>query len=172
MTGPQQPKGGPAADPYAAAAASAARLAELTGQPRHDAAVVLGSGWAPAADVLATELGAEVTEFPATELGGFPAATVAGHAGTIRSLQAGQLSLLVFVGRVHLYEGHPVPVVVHGVRTAVEAGCRVVVLTNAAGGIQAGLLVGQPVLIRDHLNLTGRLPGRRRRTATHPGSPT
>ena len=157
MTGPQPP-GGPAADPYRAAAASAARLAGLTGQDRYDAAVVLGSGWAPAADVLAAGLGADVTEIPATELGGFPAATVSGHAGTIRSLRAGPLSLLVFVGRVHLYEGHPVPVVVHGVRTAVAAGCRVVVLTNAAGGIRAGLRVGQPVLIRDHLNLTGRSP--------------
>ena len=79
-------------------------------------------------------------------------------AGTIRSLRAGPLSLLVFVGRVHLYEGHPVPLVVHGMRTAVAAGCRVVVLTNAAGGIREGLQVGQPVLIRDHLNLTGRSP--------------
>ncbi len=48
--------------------------------------------------------------------------------------------------------------VVHGVRTAVAAGCRVVVLTNAAGGIRAGYRVGQPVLIADHLNLTGRSP--------------
>jgi len=48
--------------------------------------------------------------------------------------------------------------VVHGVRTAVAAGCQVVVLTNAAGGIQEGYRVGQPVLIRDHLNLTGRSP--------------
>jgi purine-nucleoside phosphorylase len=48
--------------------------------------------------------------------------------------------------------------VVHGVRTAVAAGCRVVVLTNAAGGIREGYQVGQPVLIRDHLNLTGRSP--------------
>ena len=46
----------------------------------------------------------------------------------------------------------------HGVRTAVAAGCRVVVLTNAAGGIRDGLRVGQPVLISDHLNLTGRSP--------------
>jgi purine-nucleoside phosphorylase len=48
--------------------------------------------------------------------------------------------------------------VVHGVRTAVAAGCRIVVLTNAAGGIREGYQVGQPVLIRDHLNLTGRSP--------------
>jgi len=48
--------------------------------------------------------------------------------------------------------------VVHGVRTAVAAGCRTVVLTNAAGGIRFGLSVGEPVLISDHLNLTGRSP--------------
>ncbi len=46
----------------------------------------------------------------------------------------------------------------HGVRTAIAAGCRTVVLTNAAGGINAGYAVGQPVLISDHLNLTGRSP--------------
>jgi purine-nucleoside phosphorylase len=51
-----------------------------------------------------------------------------------------------------------VATVVHGVRTAVAAGCRVVVLTNAAGGIRPDYQVGQPVLIADHLNLTGRSP--------------
>jgi purine-nucleoside phosphorylase len=64
----------------------------------------------------------------------------------------------VFLGRVHLYEGLSPAAVVHGVRTAVAAGCRTVVLTNAAGGIRAGLSVGEPVLISDHLNLTGRSP--------------
>jgi purine-nucleoside phosphorylase len=64
----------------------------------------------------------------------------------------------VFLGRVHLYEGLPPAAVVHGVRTAAMAGCRAVVLTNAAGGIRPGLSVGQPVLIRDHLNLTGASP--------------
>jgi purine-nucleoside phosphorylase len=66
--------------------------------------------------------------------------------------------VLAFLGRVHAYEGHPADVVVHGVRTAALAGCRVVVLTNAAGGIREGLSVGQPVLIADHLNLTSRSP--------------
>jgi purine-nucleoside phosphorylase len=48
--------------------------------------------------------------------------------------------------------------VVHGVRTAIAAGCRTVVLTNAAGGVNPAYAVGQPVLISDHLNLTGRSP--------------
>jgi len=142
------------ADPYQAARASAARLAELTGPPRHDVAVVLGSGWAPAADALGT-VDAEV---PLAELGGFPPPTVGGHAPAVRSVRAGPVRALVFLGRVHLYEGHDVATVVHGVRTAVAAGCQVVVLTNAAGGIREGYQVGQPVLIADHLNLTGRSP--------------
>jgi purine-nucleoside phosphorylase len=142
------------ADPYQAAQASADRLAELTGQPRHDVAVVLGSGWAPAADAI----GRADAEVPLAALGGFPEPTVRGHSPTARSLGAGGLRALVFLGRVHLYEGHQVATVVHGVRTAAAAGCRVAILTNAAGGIRAGYQVGQPVLIRDHLNLTGRSP--------------
>ena len=141
-------------DPYQAAQASAARLAELSGVPRHDVAVVLGSGWAPAADAL----GIAGAEIPLAELGGFPPPTVGGHSPAVRSVLAGDVRALVFLGRVHLYEGHDPATVVHGVRTAVAAGCQVVVLTNAAGGIRAGYQVGQPVLIADHLNLTGRSP--------------
>ena len=140
-------------DPYAVAAASAARLTALAGRP--DVAVVLGSGWAPAADAI----GPAEAEVPLTELGGFgEPITVAGHTPTVRSVSAGPLRVAVFLGRVHLYEGLPPATVVHGVRTAVCAGARVVVLTNAAGGIRSGLTVGEPVLISDHLNLTGKSP--------------
>jgi len=206
-TGPERGRRAAAADdpagtgsPYAAAAASAAVLAERTGRRQHDVAVVLGSGWAPAADALAQAAGQaaapasapaaperpgpapagpapaesaraestpaerssgpvpSVIEVPLADLGGFPPPTVAGHSPVVRSLILGDLCVLVFLGRTHLYEGHPAAAVVHGVRTAVAAGCRVVVLTNAAGGIRAGYQVGQPVLIRDHLNLTARSP--------------
>jgi purine-nucleoside phosphorylase len=139
-------------DPFAAAAVSAARLTDAAGP--HDVAVILGSGWTPAADAI----GLAAAEFPIAELGGFPAPTVAGHTPTVRSVGVGPLRVLVFLGRVHLYEGLPPATVVHGVRMAVSAGCRVVVLTNAAGGIRSGLSVGQPVLISDHLNLTGASP--------------
>ena len=150
--------GQPGHDPYGIAKESAARLAELTGHARHDAAVVLGSGWASAAALLGTA----DAEVPLADLGGFPAPTVAGHAGLVRSVRAGTGlagggRVLVFLGRAHLYEGHSPGTVVHGVRTAIAAGCRVIVLTNAAGGI-GGYPVGQPVLISDHLNLTGRSP--------------
>ncbi len=141
-------------DAYAAAQASAAKLAEITGQPSHDVAVVLGAGWLPAADAL----GHTAAEFPLSELGGFAQPTVAGHAPVARSVRVGQVRVLVYLGRTHLYEGHPVETVVHGVRTAAAAGCRVVILTNASGGINASYGVGQPVLLSDHLNLTGRSP--------------
>jgi purine-nucleoside phosphorylase len=142
------------ADPYAAAVSAAAELASRTGVASHDAAVVLGSGWLPAADAL----GPAIAEVAVTDLGGFPAPTVAGHVGSVRSVQIGRLRVLVYLGRVHLYEGHSPSVVVHGVRTAAAAGCRAIVLTNAAGGISPELTVGQPVLISDHLNLTATSP--------------
>jgi purine-nucleoside phosphorylase len=141
--------------PYTLAERAAAALADRTGVAAHDVAVVLGSGWRPAA----ARFGEVVAEVRTTDLPGFPAATVAGHAGAVRSIRApGGRRLLAFLGRVHAYEGHEPAVVVHGVRTACAAGCRVVVLTNAAGGIRPGFSVGQPVLIADHLNLTARSP--------------
>jgi purine-nucleoside phosphorylase len=152
------PGGQGAHDPYAAAARSAARLAELTGVARYDASVVLGSGWAPAADAFTRALGADVTEVPLADLGGFAPPSVPGHAGTIQSVTAGNLRLLVFLGRTHLYEGHPISASVHNVRTAVAAGCRLIALTNASGGIRETYRVGEPVIVRDHLNLTGRSP--------------
>ena len=142
------------ADPYAAAQASADRLAKVSSQATHDVAVVLGSGWLPAADAL----GHTAAEFALSELGGFAQPTVAGHAPVARSVQVGSLRVLVYLGRTHLYEGHPVDAVVHGVRTAAAAGCRVIVLTNASGGINESYSVGQPVLLSDHINLTGRSP--------------
>ena len=136
-------------------AAEAARaLAAATGVPRHDVAVVLGSGWVPAADVL----GSPDAELAVTDLPGFLPPAVTGHAGRVRSVTVAGRRVLVLLGRTHLYEGRGVAAVVHGVRVAAAAGCRTVVLTNAAGGLRPGLAVGQPVLVADHLNLTARSP--------------
>lgn len=142
------------AQPSAEALAAAALLGELTGAPRHDVAVVLGSGWTPAAD----RLGTPDVEVPVTDLPGFLPPAVSGHAGRVRSLRIGGQRVLVLLGRTHLYEGRGTDAVVHGVRVAAAAGCRTVVLTNAAGGVREGLQVGQPVLVSDHLNLTATSP--------------
>lgn len=152
------------ADPVALADDAARVLAEKTGRPVHDLAVVLGSGWRPAADVL-TRRGrtgdsgnAAVIEFPMSELPGFLPPTAQGHGGTVRSLLISGLRVLVLLGRTHAYEGHEVWRTVHAVRTAAAAGVTSVVLTNAAGGLSEGMTVGEPVLISDHLNMTMRSP--------------
>jgi purine-nucleoside phosphorylase len=116
--------------------------------------VVLGSGWLAAADAI----GAPEVEVSVADLGGFMQPTVKGHAPSVRYVRKGQLRILLYLGRIHLFEGHHPHAVVHGVRTAIAAGCRTVVLTNAAGAVNAGYAVGQPVLIGDHINLTGRSP--------------
>ncbi len=133
---------------------AADRLAELTGVARHDIALVLGSGWLPAVDAL----GEVTAEVATTDLPGFAAPAVAGHAGKIRSVRAGDRQLLVFLGRTHFYEGRGVAAVVHGVRTAARAGCATVVLTNGCGGLKETWSPGTPVLIRDHINLTAASP--------------
>jgi len=146
-------------DPYALAAEAAARLRELSGLDRPDVALVMGSGWVPAADLL----GETVSEIPVTDLPGFHAAAVQGHSGTLRSVRltaaGGEARhALVFLGRTHLYEGRGVAAVVHGVRTAAAAGAGVVVLTNGCGGLRPAYAPGQPVLISDHINLTATSP--------------
>jgi purine-nucleoside phosphorylase len=91
-------------------------------------------------------------------LPGFAAPAVAGHAGRVRSVEVRQRRVLVFLGRTHLYEGVRTDLVVHPIRAAAAAGCRVVVLTNAAGELRPDYRIGQVVLIADHLNLTGCSP--------------
>ncbi|MBC6458686.1 purine-nucleoside phosphorylase [Actinomadura sp. HBU206391] len=120
-----------------------------------DVALVMGSGWVPAADAL----GEPEAELPVTDLPGFAPPAVEGHAGRIRAVNVAGKRALVLLGRTHLYEGLGVDPVVHGVRTALAAGAKTVVLTNAAGGLRPELHgVGTPVLISDHLNLTGANP--------------
>jgi len=141
-------------EPDALAAESAQAIRDRTGVDEHDVAVVLGSGWAPAA----AQLGDPVAVVPTVELPGFTATTAAGHGGQVLSLHVGDHRVLVFVGRIHAYEGHELRAVVHPVRAACAAGVRTVVLTNAAGGLRDDYTVGQPVLSSDHLNLTARSP--------------
>jgi len=142
-----------AADPAARAAEAADVLTAAVGGG-HDVAVVMGSGWAPAADAF----GAAEASVAIGELPGFAAPTAVGHGGEVRSVRVGDRKVLLFLGRTHLYEGRGVEPVVHGVRTAAAAGVKTVVLTNAAGGVNPAYGVGQPVLLSDHINLTATSP--------------
>ncbi len=143
-------------DVYELAADAAGALKSLAGVESFDVALVMGSGWGPAADAIGTT----ISEHPVTELPGFSAPAVAGHSGKIRAVETESgRKALIFLGRTHLYEGRGVDPVVHGVRTAVAAGAGTVVLTNAAGGLRPEVQsVGEPVLISDHINLTGANP--------------
>ena len=141
-------------DPIHLASEAAAAVSDLTGVARHDVALVMGSGWLPAADALGTP----ESEFAAADIPGFSVPSVQGHGATIRSLTLGDKRVLLFLGRTHFYEGKGVRSVVHGVLTAAAAGCRCIVLTNGCGGLDPSWEPGTPVLIRDHINLTASSP--------------
>ena len=141
-------------DERAEAKQAAEAIRERTGGVQHDTALVMGSGWLPAADAL----GKPEFELSVAELPGFSAPAVAGHGGTIRSVPLGDRRLLIFLGRTHFYEGRGVASVVHGVRTAAAAGVKTIVLTNGCGGLNPAWVPGTPVLIKDHINLTATSP--------------
>lgn len=142
-------------DPFELARRAADALRERTGVQTHEIALTLGSGWGGAADLL----GETVAEIPAPEIPGFSQPALEGHVGTLRSirLEDGRHALVIGA-RTHYYEGRGVRAVVHGVRTAAAAGATTMVLTNGCGGLNADWAPGTPVLISDHLNLTGRSP--------------
>lgn len=133
---------------------AAAVLAERTGVADHGVAVVLGSGWGAAAELIGTT----TAELALQDVPGFRAPAVAGHGATVRSVRRGTTRCLLFLGRTHLYEGRGVDAVVHPIHTAAAAGCTRVVLTNGCGALHPAWAPGTVVLIRDHLNLTARSP--------------
>lgn len=142
-------------DPYGAARDAAHHLRERLGVSGVDGGLVLGSGWSSAIDEVATT----VAEVPLHAIPGFAKPVAAGHGGVARLLRAASGRLfLVLTGRTHLYEGRGVAAVAHGVRTIAAAGASRIVLTNGCGGLNPAWGPGTPVLIADHINLTGTSP--------------
>lgn len=115
--------------------------------------VVLGSGLGAWADSLEG-----LVKIPYTEVPHMPRVMVAGHAGNLCLGQVAGTQVACLQGRVHLYEGYSPDRVVFGVRLLARLGCRAVLLTNAAGGMHPSFVPGDLMLIKDHLNLTGRSP--------------
>jgi purine-nucleoside phosphorylase len=135
-------------------AQAASAIAELTGVSEHRVAVVMGSGWQQAA----AAIGTPAATMPMADIPGFRTPAAAGHHGAVHSLDVAGTKVLLMMGRNHLYEGYTADDVAYPVRAAHAAGARIVVLTNAAGGLDPAMRVGRPVLISDHLNLTAHTP--------------
>lgn len=117
------------------------------------AGIVLGSGLGGLADDL--EDGVAI---PFDELPGWPAATAPGHVGRLLLGRLAGVPVVMLQGRFHLYEGNDPGLVVQPVLLFRQLGARVVVLTNAAGGVNPAYGPGTLMVIADHLNLTGRTP--------------
>jgi purine-nucleoside phosphorylase len=145
----------PTSDAFTLAAEAGAALKSRFEIDQIDVAFVLGSGWSAAAE----DLGEPIGQCLLSELPGFSQPVVAGHGGALRVVRTpGGKTAAVFTGRTHYYEERGVDAVVHGVRTAAAAGASVLVLTNGCGGLQLNWRPGTPVLISDHINLTGASP--------------
>jgi purine-nucleoside phosphorylase len=115
--------------------------------------IVLGSGLGGLAD----ELG-DAVAIPFADLPGWPAATAPGHAGRVLLGRLAGTPVVMLQGRFHVYEGNDPGLVVEPVLLFRRLGARIVVLTNAAGGVNPAYRPGTLMLISDHLNLTGRTP--------------
>nr|WP_313815229.1 purine-nucleoside phosphorylase [Citricoccus sp.] len=148
---------------FSEARRAAAALAQVTGVARHRIAVVLGSGWGGAAELI----GETTHTIPTAELPGFAAPSVPGHNPTVRSVRlngdgsqdgADAGHALIFGSRTHYYEHRDAGAVAHTVRTAAAAGAEIVVLTNGCGSLVPEWTPGTPVLVADHINLTGATP--------------
>jgi purine-nucleoside phosphorylase len=115
--------------------------------------LVLGSGLGAFGDTLD-----DLVKVPFHDLPHLPQSKVVGHSGNLCFGHVSGVPVVCMQGRVHLYEGHPVEAVVHGARTMAKLGVRAVLVTNAAGGIEASWTPGDLMLLSDHLNLTGQNP--------------
>ena len=133
----------------AALAAAVRRRSDL----RPDLGIVLGSGLGALADALA-----DPVAIPFVDLPGWPAATAPGHAGRLLLGRLEGRPVVLLQGRLHVYEGNAPGLVVEPVLLMARLGVRIVVLTNAAGGLNPTYGAGTLMVIGDHLNLTGRTP--------------
>jgi purine-nucleoside phosphorylase len=140
-------------------AAQPARLAALVAAVRDRTdlvprvGLVLGSGLGSIAEDLD-----EAVSIPFEDLPGWPVATAPGHLGRLLLGRVGGVPVVVLQGRFHLYEGNDPGLVVAPVLLFRQLGAQLVILTNAAGGVNPAYGPGTLMVISDHLNLTGRTP--------------
>jgi len=120
---------------------------------RADTAIVLGSGLGDFGNELADKKEISYADIP-----GFPRATVPGHAGRLIAGKLAGKQVLLMSGRFHSYEGHPMQDVVLPIRVMARLGVKNLILTNAAGGVNADFSAGCLMMITDFINLSGKNP--------------
>jgi len=131
--------------------AAAVRAVVPTAAP--EVALVLGSGLAGAVRLLD---GPEAV--PLADIPHMPTPSVSGHPGRLVFGRVGPVRVGILQGRLHTYEGWTAAETAFPVRLLIALGARVVVLTNASGGVREGLAAGDWMVITDHLNLSGKNP--------------
>jgi len=131
---------------------NAKRLRKLAGG-EIDVAIVLGSGLS---DAVSAKFAFE--RVPYAKLTGMPVAALAGHAGEALVGSWHGKRVLVFAGRVHLYQGFSAREVTYAIALAADAGAKTAILTNAAGGLRPEFAPGDLMLVTDHINLSGANP--------------
>jgi purine-nucleoside phosphorylase len=122
-----------------------------SGSPR--VAVVLGTGLG----ALAREIEAEAS-IPYPEIPSFPRSTVESHKGQLVCGRLAGQSVIAMEGRFHLYEGYSPWQVTFPIRVMKELGCRLLIVSNAAGGLNPLHNKGDLIVIEDHINLMGMNP--------------
>jgi purine-nucleoside phosphorylase len=146
---------GSAVSPFVAASEAAEAIRQRHAEaPR--VAIVLGTGLGGLADRIVSP-----TLMPYTDIPRFPRSTVAGHAGRLVLGQLGSVPVAALQGRFHLYEGYTPDQVVLPVRTLRMLGAAILIVTNAAGGLDPNQHAGDLLLLRDHIGLptmSGRNP--------------
>ena len=112
------------------------------------AGIVLGSGLGKLADRIENRI-----EIPYKDIPGFPVSTALGHKGAFIAGTLGGKCVIAMQGRIHFYEGYPMEMVVMPVRVMASLGIRYLFLSNAAGGVNYDLRIGDLMMLRDHICL-------------------
>ncbi|MCP4745333.1 MAG: purine-nucleoside phosphorylase [Desulfobacteraceae bacterium] len=116
-------------------------------------AILTGTGLGDMANGMSTEFVCEYSQIPH-----FPDSTVQSHHGRLIAGTMGGQNVIILQGRFHLYEGYDAKQVTFPIRVLKELGVRVLILTNAAGGLNPSFSTGDLMVITDHINLTGENP--------------
>jgi purine-nucleoside phosphorylase len=115
--------------------------------------LILGSGLG----VLADEIEKSV-KIPYNEIPDFPISTVEGHAGQLVFGTVNDVEVVAMQGRFHYYEGYSFEKVTFPVRVMKELGVEILIVTNAAGGVNESFSPGDLMIITDHINNMGTNP--------------